>query len=273
MFNKKTAAAFTSAIVFLCGAGSMEGFAAEGGSIVISQQKCDIDVIPDKYNTGAKGNLTKVSPNDTVCGIELKQGGDQVSAMIDLTDRNQGITGTVIIENYDFSDFILRTRKDDETGRDIKLIFRNCKFSAVEKGRTDSRLTYEFENCTLNRFSGSNAKLTRCALGGSYQDAVLPFRNVTVEDCYFSDMVRYYPKEVHIDGTQIYGSEGIDVQNIKLDNCRFEIPYIRVPNNVATVNACIMLQLEYSNAHNVSFTDCILNGGGAYSVCIYFKIR
>ena len=47
--------------------------------------------------------------------------------------------------------------------------------------------------------------------------------------------------------------------------CRLEIPQIPPKGSKAGVNACIMLQLEYSGAESIKFEDCILNGGG-YSI-------
>lgn len=274
MLFKRTAAVLSAAALMMGASGMGEVFALDDDGVVITQQKCDINVIPDKYNTGCRGELTKVCMNDTVCGIQLKGGGDQVSSYMDFTDRNQDITGEVVIENYDFSGFTLRTRKEEEAGRDIKLIFKNCKFSTVEKVKAKSPVIFEFENCTFTRFSGSNAVLERCALGGSYQDAILPFGNVRIKDCYISDMVYPYPDgEVHIDGTQIYGTRDIDVENVSFDNCRFEIPYIRIEGTKATVNACIMLQVEYSNGRDITFTDCTLNGGGTYSIYATSKKR
>ena len=247
-------------------------YAEDISGVVIEQQSVDFNDIPDSYNTGCRGELTKVGPNDNICGIQLKQGGDKVSAMIDLKDRDSGISGEIVIENYDFSDFALKSRLDNEVDRDVKLIFRNCKFSSVEKGKAPGRVIYEFDHCTMKRFSGGNAKLDRCALGGSYYDALLPFCNVEVNNCYISDMThKNEGGEVHTDGTQIYGTEGVEVSNIHFEGCRFEMPYIQIDGSNATMNACIMLQLEYSSGHDISFRNCVLNGGGTYSIYATIK--
>ena len=54
-------------------------------------------------------------------------------------------------------------------------------------------------------------------------------------------------------------------KDILYKNCRFEIPQIAPKGSKAGVNACNMLQLEYSGAESIKFEDCILNGGG-YSI-------
>ena len=43
--------------------------------VTFLKQDEDYEVIPDKYNCGAKGNLTKVGISDTVNGVKLKESG------------------------------------------------------------------------------------------------------------------------------------------------------------------------------------------------------
>ena len=67
-------------------------------------------------------------------------------------------------------------------------------------------------------------------------------------------------------GIQIYGNNTdstVKTENIHFDNCRFEMPSLRYPNaKKAYVNACIMLQTEFSDGDNMSFENCYINGGG-----------
>ena len=230
----------------------------------IREQKEDLHIIPDKYNTGAKGTLEKVIAGEYVEGMKLKTSEAGAKGVLDFYYTNQNVSGVILLENYDFSDFDFVTYNEDKANRNIRLIFKNCKFKGVHKGYDNANVTYEFIDCSICWFKGGNAKFERCSFGGSYTDGLVPFQNVEVRDCYFSDMDHPCTtgKIVHTDGTQIYGYAGIDVVNVSYENCRFEIPLIRHADSTATINACIMLQMEYSNANGIAIRDCILNGGG-----------
>lgn len=234
---------------------------------LIGQNKADVTVIPDKYNTGCNGALVKVEAGTTVNGIEFKTASENTRNVLDFAYRNTKISGTVIFENCDFSDCALWSYNEGDVKRQIKVVFNNCKFSEVCVGKADGNLSYEFNNCTFYYFNGSNATFNRCQFGKSYSDGIVPFRNIYVNDCLFWDMTGDEPtaKPEHTDGTQIYGYKDLDVENVYFTNCRFEIPPLNVEGSAAAINACIMLQLEFSNAKNVAFTDCIVNGGG-YSI-------
>ena len=252
--------------------------AAEDDSVLIEYQKTDLNVIPDKYNTGATGKLDKFVGGEKLvevtgktsngeCKIIFKKSGAEATYNIDFKDENlKKLSGTIQVENFDFSKYTINTIGDSTLNHKLTIIFNNCKFGRVSKDYEDSQVTYEFNNCSFIRCIGSNYKFDRCSFGGTYEDGLVPFRNVEIKNSYFSDMNHSDPEKVtHIDGTQIYGKDKIDVNNIRYSNCRFEIPNILFENNQATVNSCIMLQLEYSDAYNVSFEDCILNGG-SYSI-------
>lgn len=238
-----------------------------GGLNRIEQTAEDICVIPDKYNTGCDENLI-LFEMDTV--NEMKIGdiliipsGEGSTFVLDFGRRNQEISGTVYIENYDFSKAIFRSYHEDMCDREIKVVFNNCRFGNILTGRAEGNISYEYNNCSFENFSGSNAVFNRCHFGGTYKDGIVPFVDVTVNDCFFSDFTGVVTDAgAHIDGTQIYGIEGIDVSRVFYNNCRFEIPPLKLEGSAASVNACIMLQLEYSNANNVCFKDCRVNGGG-----------
>ena len=93
------------------------------------------------------------------------------------------------------------------------------------------------------------------------------------------------------DGKRQYKNP-LDATNINFDNCRYEIPNIVFQPReeevveetyedelseessekkedekpkVATINACLMVQLEYARGYDIHFKNCILNGGG-YSI-------
>lgn len=234
---------------------------------VIQQTEDDLNVIPDKYNTGAKGELMQVGLGDKVGDIQFTAGSGGTKNTLDFYYRNRTVEGMVTIENCDFSGYSVALYNADKVDRKIKVIFNNCRFMIFSSSRTDGNISFEFNDCTFNNFGGSNAVFNRCKFGNSTADGINPFGNIEVNDSFISDLGSESAagKVVHSDGMQMYGSEGTDVKNVIFRNCRFEIPPLSQEGSTASVNACIMLQMEFSNAENVSFSDCIVNGGG-YSI-------
>jgi len=94
-----------------------------------------------------------------------------------------------------------------------------------------------------------------------------PFKNITVQNCYFAGFTQN-TGSVHADAMQVYGKANIDAVNIVFRNTRIEIPIIA--SRKGGINACFMVQLEYSNAKNFLFENCIINGGG-YSIYAWDK--
>lgn len=237
------------------------------GKVLIQETVNDVRLIPDKFNTGCKGELT--SPEAlavTINGVQLIGGSNNTRRVLDFYYRNKDITGTVCFENYDFSDYPFWGMHETAVERKVHVVFNNCKFAGVALNRLAGNVTYEFNNCSFQSVSGGNATINRCKFGGSFSDGIVPFQNVEINDCFFFDMSYISPdKEVHTDGTQIYGYNGVEVQNVSYNNCRFEIPPLNLAGSKAYINACIMLQLEYNDAKNLSFKNCIVNGGG-YSI-------
>lgn len=225
----------------------------------ITKQEEDFCVIPDKYNCGAKGDLKKVEPSDVVNGIKLKESGGINS--FDFYRRNNDIKGEICFDGYDFSDQIVAVYNADKIDRTITLLFENCKFSAFRSLSDYPKVNLVFKNCTFNSFFGSCAEFEFCKFGDFYKDGIVPFHDVIVKNCYFSNFASDDEAGIgtHTDGTQIYGKESLNVENIRYLHCRFELPVIPGTNSI---NACIMLQMEYSNGINILFDDCICNGGG-----------
>lgn len=241
------------------------------GDLVV-ETDADIHVIPDKYNTGAKGSLKKVKLGDTVCGIQLKADGSKTKNVFDFAYGNHDISGTIVIEGYDFSANDVVFYNESTVERNISLVFKNCSFSGVSKSAEKNSIHLEFENCSFHNFNGSNATFERCFFGGSCYDGLNPYSNVKVCNCYFARMndTEHQGKGLHTDGTQIYGKKDLLAEDIEFSNCRFEIPAIPLGENGAVVNACIMLQLEFCNGQNIHFSDCIANGGG-YTIYAWSK--
>ena len=242
----------------------------EGTQIAPSDN--DIRVIPDRYNTGCKGDLYRINGDKTINGVSIVYSGGNL--VFDFYYRNTNISGTVVIENCDFSDYsVVIYHESAIKGRKIKLVFKNCNFSGFRNGRPESDVfSYEFYDCSFVGFNGSNAIFCNCRFGGSYNDGIVPFSNITVKDSYFLD---FAPTEsltngLHSDGTQMYGYSDSKVQNIIFSNCRFEVPAVLNTGCTSRVNACIMLQLEFNDGDNIKIEDCIINGGG-YSIYAWSK--
>ena len=262
--------------------------AREFNKFKVVQQQDDKHQIPDKYSTGPKGSLKKASPDGTYGGLTFKMSYTEDKVTKERS-YNGNIRGTVvnelkspvIIEGYDFSDMMIKTLEQYKITKDFVIKFKNCKFNVVYTDYEERKLKFVFENCSIKQYKGSNAEFYNCAFGGSTDDGMHIFRNVTVKDCYFSNMSMMAPSSTHVDGVQIFGDdrsrndktltrgnnnpnaerELVDVYNIHFSNCRFEIPDLRLSGNPASVNACFSLALQYSNGSDVSLKDCIVNGG------------
>lgn len=236
------------------------------------QGEYDLKVIPDKYNTGCHGDLYKVNGDKELNGITTAYSGG--SLILDFYYRNQTASEDIVLENYDFSDYPIAIYHEDKIkNRKIKIIFNNCKFSCFSNGRPKSDVfSYEFNDCSFTGFHGSNASFNRCRFGGSYNDGLTPFSSITVKDSYFADFTSDDSKGsgLHSDGTQMYGYSDSMVKNVLFSNCRFEVPAVQSTTSTSSVNACIMLQLEYNDGDNINFEDCILNGGG-YTIYAWTK--
>ena len=262
-----------------------------GDKVVIKDYKDDIQVIPDKYNVGARGSLKPVNNEagkvENIEGINIntrsvtsqKTGETQVYREFyfspNRTNPRGKIPGVVVIRDRDFSDMKLSNTDASKSEFDIKIIFKNCKFATVALTESESRVMFEFDDCTINHISGSNIILNRCSLGNSASDALNPFRNVFLNRSYISNLAVYMEGEdgaYHSDAIQMYGREDsatqtptVHVHNVEVYNSRIEVPAMHIEGSGAYVNACFMVQLEYANAYNVHFDSCVINGGG-YSI-------
>ncbi len=235
---------------------------------LIKHTSADVLIMPDKYNTGSKGTLTKSGLAQKIGDIQFAAGNNGTANVLDFYYRNKTLSGEFVIENIDFSDYTTNLFNDSKVERNIKIIFNNCKFKSFACSRTGtSPISFVFNNCSFVSFAGSNAVFDKCSFSGSYSDGMNPFVNVSVNNCYIYDRSSADTAGAgkHTDGTQIYGNAGYDAVNISYNNCRFEMPAINMGENTAYINAPIMLQTEYSNGNNITFSDCTINGGG-YSI-------
>ena len=245
--------------------------------VKVTEQEADKNPIPDKYNTGCKGRLTKalgtewikVSGNDKVSQFQLKEG--KTDFVFNFWDCNKEVEGKLYIDDYDFSDkkvsvrlLVTDDQKEEAIPKDITLVFRNCKFGLINRLPYVSKLKMEFENCSICTYQGSNAKFSRCAFGGSHDDGLQAQIDVTASDCYFSDFNKPNKDGTHTDGIHLFGDSNcpVDIKNITIQNCRFEIPQIELEENTGYVNSCVSLAMEYGDADHLRFSGNIMNGGG-----------
>lgn len=206
-------------------------------------------IIPDKYNTGCKGELISVQD---FFG-DLYTGG-----VLYITSNIQNQLGTVY-ENIDF-DVDVNLSKVNLAS----MTFKNCKFSiassyAVTTGN-GSNFTEDmeviFENCEfVNQTSAAiqpapNIKLYKCKFHEMGGDGGKVLTGGTYDSCYFYDIG--FKDGAHADGIQVTGAN----TNFSIVNCRFDMPYY----SKYTPNAAIFFILE-EDSYNSVIKDCVMTGG------------
>lgn len=246
-----------------------DGPAPLGEGIPITTTNADIYVIPDRYNTGYKGQVEPISVSDgkaEVNGVLFGTSTGHYGPVLTFDYlKNKDLQGTIIFENIDFSGYVFTPYRNDQFTEDVRLIFNNCKFGMFlgYKSSENQKSFFEFNNCHIDSFTGCNATFDRCDFGQSYKDGIRPFQNITVTNCFFGkfESMDAAGSGYHTDGMQTYGDELAEATNIVFDNCRFECPSLGTGCS-AKINACIMIQMEYNNADGIYVRNSILNGGG-----------
>lgn len=242
---------------------------SEGLGTLITEEKEDISVIPDKYNTGAGADLIPFVSDDFISGVKFKYSDG--ATKLDLYYQSVEIPDVVYVEGYDFSFGKFSFNNADLVEKDVTVIFKNCKFASyVING--SGRVKHQFDDCTFTHFGGSNAEFSYCFFGGGTDgDGINPGENCTFRNCMIADLIHSVPvaNDKHIDGFQIFGStDGTDNTNIVLSNCRFEVPAIPYSSPSGAMNCPLSIIMRYSNADNIVFEDIYLNGGYYYAMMI-----
>lgn len=235
----------------------------------ISNTEDDLQVIPDKFNTGCSiaDDLLVVSGITKINDINFILGSNG-TAIVFTSYGNKYTDTTYTFEGVDFSKYTFGTTGLGLIANAIEVTFKNCVFSNINLTRTPTKIKFIFKQCSIKYFSGSSAKFEKCYFGGSPCDTSTPYTNVTFTDCYFSNVAHYLPTgNTHIDGTQIYGwnngSEIVAPTDITFTNCRMELPDTPFLNNHCYVNSCVSVCVgNAGSGNNISFNKCILNGGG-----------
>lgn len=226
----------------------------------------DHNIIPDKFNTGCCDTsvFEKINSACVEDGVEYNMGDNGNTVVIDLYYRNKDMVNEVIIRNKDFSDKKFAIRHASMIDSEKVIRFENCMFKTLALDYTQDNVKYYFTNCSFQNAYGSNATFEQCFFGGSSSDGLNPYQNVVVKNCYFANYPQWNEQGIHTDAMQVYGKADVTAENIRFTNCRIEIPILERTGKRA-INACFMVQLEYSNGRNFLFEDCIINGGG-YSI-------
>lgn len=237
---------------------------------MLCEQEEDKVIIPDKYNTGASGELTKVTEDCYISGVKFGTTGS-TDRKLDLYYQSNEVPDTILVENYDFSASDFKEYNVDKVEKSVTIIYRNCKFQSYTISG-DGLVNRQFENCSFTHFAGSDSSFVNCYFGGGMDgDGINPMENCTFTNCLIADLIQ--PAEVagdkHVDGFQIFGSmDGTNNTNIRLDNCRFEVPYIPMSSPSGALNCPLSIIMRYSDADNIIFNDCYINGGLYYGVMI-----
>ena len=246
---------------------------------IVNKQPQDINIIPDKYNTGAKEPKTGWTEVGLAADEKMKEyngvtfihAANNDGYRVNFYNYNVNLEGTFTFENMYFSSLSFM-KTSTVVDRNINFIFNNCCFGGVNlENSLESNVHVEFNNCTMQSFYGINADLNNCYIGGSYEDGLRLFGNVNVNNCYICDRAYNYEKVYHTDGVQIYGLTEQKISNINFMNCRFELPQTKTSTPSTYINASLMVQLEYGDASDFTFDNCYLNSSGSYAIYAWDK--
>ncbi|GAA4111055.1 hypothetical protein GCM10022393_08480 [Aquimarina addita] len=183
---------------------------------------------PTAENTGPKGNLTEYTG-----------------------ETNITTEGTVL-ENFIINGSI-NVRANNVT-------IKNCLI--ITDGTYGIRATYDFESlliedCEIRGMQsagiiGDNFIARRCNIWDSGADALKPFNNFIIEDCYIHDLG--YIETSHADGLQMVGgSNGIIRRN------NFDMPH---DNPTYKNSQCIIMLTNIAPIDNILLEENWINGGG-----------
>ena len=228
----------------------------------------DTVIIPDKYNTGIEAGVELTDVSEGIKINEVNFGLHDAGYLFINYYANSSLPTESTVERQKFLLDVKTTNMPLYT-EEKTIIFKNCEFTNgfQHDYHEISKVSIVFENCKFGAtVSGSNMTFNKCsfsnAAGG---DGLNPFCNVEVNDCYFYGFAQTNDSGTHTDGVQIAGSTHLAPKDINFNNVRFELPVLTVDGLTTYINAPIMVKLDYNDASDISFKNCIVNGGG-YSI-------
>lgn len=244
----------------------------EGGRIKVNPTYRDTIIIPDMYNTGCKGTLTKII-EPQVCGtisLTARGGGLALNVLYDNTNKT---SGEHVAENFDFTNFdSITVLNPSDSSTERIFTFKNCKFNNFWAGGNDwfePYLHFNFINCSFidGQANARCCYYEKCQFNNNDGDGLTGYHDFTMKSCFIYTSATASSDGLHIDGIQV--SQG-NANNVVIDNCRFEsLEYHGA--HTSYINASIMYQIESTlPSDNVTIKDCILNGGG-YSLYTWNK--
>lgn len=244
----------------------------------------DSIVIPDKYNTGCHGQLTKFDKTQDTSGLVWRD-----SLTLDFnnsaTFQNLVDDQVIVFENYDFTglgEFYFLNVQSYTTDKayykdNLKFVFKNCLFEWVRQDYgfdSNVDISIEFYDCSFNRIKVGNAIIDRCLVGNVtyYQssltsftpsgDTINPVGPMSVKNTYIMDVEASTETsgEAHIDGFQTIVENGHDMH---LYNCRFECFDMPYEHSQGNWSYDVFWQTTPTNS---SMEYCVIHGGGYYGL-------
>lgn len=225
----------------------------DGISIHYEEQYHDINVIPDKYNTGCDESALTDSSDGAY--IDLNSSGWNM------------VTEDVIYENINYWNVVTGIYNGwGYKGTGFTITYNNCKFKEWKMPYEGVNVNVVFNNCSfMSMVNAFNVTFNNCFFGhfdaSVTGDACNPIKNCFVNNCYIADVVVSTETQGsdHIDGTQIRNGS-----NNTFTNCRWECPDINYTYKQGQVSYAVFIQ----DSTECVFDRCHINGGGHYSINI-----
>ncbi len=230
--------------------------------VQVEENSYDYEILPDAHNTGASGILKAAGLGQLVAGIQLSidDSGKANALNFSSSSNLSKLTGTAVIEGYDFSDndFVVIYEMFAKDG--ARILFRNCKFAGFKRGLAVGKPYIEFENCTFDSFTGSDASFSKCYFKNVSLNDVKAAKNVTISGCCFADgshAVGFYDKD-----------KNLRVGSVWKDN---EYTYFTVLNYTGSDRKLVVLtdaeKCEYTISASAKTTDIKLKGQKKIILC------
>ena len=244
-------------------------------------------IIPDKYNTGCRGELKKFDVSADTSGIGWRDNTTKIDFNSSNSVKNLQDNQVIVFENYDFTDypafdFYLANQYTSEKSYykdNLKFVFKNCLFLTVAQSYAfpeATNISLEFYDCSFSKITMNKAIVDRCLIGNrTYYKSIIPNYDpgadggtilgghVNLRNSYIMDIEveTETQSSAHLDGIQMHLA-GTDVH---IHNCRFEC--FDMPYQYSSGNWSYSLFFE-SSCPNSSLNYCMFHGGGYYNVSL-----
>jgi len=244
-------------------------------------------IIPDKYNTGCHGTLTKFNISTDTSGIGWRDNTTMIDFNSSNSVKNLQDNQVIVFENYDFTDYaafdfyLANAYSSDKSyyKDNLRFVFKNCLFLAVTQSYAfpeETNISLEFYDCSFSKITMNKAIVDRCLIGNrTYYKSIIPNYDpgadggtilgghVNLRNSYIMDIEveTETQSSAHLDGIQMHYT-GTDVH---IYNCRFEC--FDMPYEYSSGNWSYSLFFENS-CSNSSLNYCMFHGGGYYNVSL-----